>query len=150
MSDCCPSASDPAPARQRECPANGRKCPAVPMITILHHLRKPWQWTDRKQGYYFCEDPDCAVVYFGDGGAVILKSELRTVVGIKEKSPDASLCYCFGISKSEASSDPALEEYVIANTRMGLCSCEIRNPSGRCCLKDFPNRRRSRKPAKHE
>jgi hypothetical protein len=27
---------------------------------------------------------------------------------------------------------------VMAQTKAGLCSCDTSNPSGRCCLKDFP------------
>jgi hypothetical protein len=27
---------------------------------------------------------------------------------------------------------------VIEQTRLHNCACDVRNPSGRCCLKDFP------------
>jgi len=50
------------------------------------------------------------------------------------------VCYCFGVSRSDFRNDPATKDYVIAQTKAGLCSCDTSNPSGRCCLKDFPSR----------
>jgi len=138
MSDCCsPSCQTDAP-RKRKCPASGVEGVEVSMTTILHHVKSPWTWQARQQGYYFCADPECDVVYFGEDGSTITKSELRTTVGVKEASADAPLCYCFGISTRDALSDPALREFVVQSTRQGRCSCDTHNPSGRCCLKDFP------------
>jgi len=91
--------------------------------------------------YFFCEDPACDVVYFGDDGSTLSKSRLRTRVGVKEGAGDSLLCYCFGVSYADYRSNPAVKDYVIAQTKAGLCSCDIRNPSGRCCLKDFPKPR---------
>lgn len=123
------------PAKYR-CPRNGREYPEVPAGTIAHHVAEPSSW--RGEGrYFFCDDPACDVVYFGDDDSVILKSGLRTVVGIKEAAADAPLCYCFGLSKADAAK-PGARDYVLAQTKLGLCSCDTRNPSGRCCLKDFP------------
>ncbi len=48
------------------------------------------------------------------------------------------LCYCFGITKQDYKNDPSLRNYVIEQTRLGNCSCSTENPSGQCCLKDFP------------
>jgi hypothetical protein len=59
-------------------------------------------------------------------------------VGIKEAAADALLCYCYGVTRAVALSDTAARAFVVAQTRRGLCSCETSNPSGRCCLKDFP------------
>jgi len=110
--------------------------------TIIHHLKNPWHWVEKKQGYYFCEDPRCSVVYFGEDSSVIIRSELRRDIGIKDASPDALLCHCFGITRADALSNPLLKDYVIEKTGAGLCSCETSNPSGRCCLKDFPRSER--------
>jgi len=139
MSDCCSSSCCTAASPKKyKCPVNGIECVEVSAKTIIHHIKNPWQWTEKKQGYYFCKDPDCDVVYFGEDGSVIPKSAVRTVIGIKDKSSDSLACYCFGVSKTEAISNPSIEDYVTQNTRVGLCSCETSNPSGRCCLKDFP------------
>lgn len=139
MSDCCasPTASTPHPHRHR-CPRSGAECAEAPIRTIAHHIQQPWAWQHKEQRYFFCADSDCDVVYFGEDDSVILKSQLRTVVGIKEAAADALLCYCFGVSKAAAMLDPDARDYVVAQTKRGWCSCEASNPSGRCCLKDFP------------
>lgn len=98
----------------------------------------PWRWNAKQQSYYFCDDPDCDVVYFGQDDSVITRDKLRTRVGVKQNSPDATACYCFGISVDEALGKPELKQFVIDMTQRGECACETRNPSGRCCLKDFP------------
>ncbi|MBI1424783.1 MAG: hypothetical protein GC149_15160 [Gammaproteobacteria bacterium] len=105
---------------------------------MLHHLAEPWKRPLDSAAYYFCSDPDCAVVYFGQDDSIIEKSELRTPVGIKETSPDRMLCYCFDVSYHAATQNSVTIDFVKDKTRQALCSCETRNPSGRCCLKDFP------------
>ncbi len=42
------------------------------------------------QALFFCDDPECEVVYFGEDGSTILKSQLRTRVGVKEDSGDST------------------------------------------------------------
>lgn len=138
MSQCC-QISQPGPreARQR-CPENGLSYPPVSRQTILQHLAHPWRESLPEQTYYFCEDPDCTVVYFGADGSTLTEKDLRTSVGIKSQSPDAPVCYCFGVSRADALDDPDARAFVIEQTRLGMCACETRNPAGRCCLKDFP------------
>lgn len=138
MSDCCSnSCSAHNMQHTHRCPINGREYKSVSEKTILHHIKEPWHWHGNHQNYYFCEDPECDVVYFGQDNSVINKSELRTAVGIKEKSGDAMMCYCFGITVTEADTNPAAKAFVIEETKGHACACEVRNPSGRCCLKDF-------------
>jgi hypothetical protein len=109
----------------------------VSVRTIIHHLKAPWAWAPSAKHYYFCDAPDCDVAYFGDDDSVILKSQLRTRIGVKERGGNDLLCYCFGVSRTDVERDPATREFVIAQTRIGACSCETSNPSGRCCLKDL-------------
>ena len=83
MSDCCHSeCAIESPSRTHVCPANGREYKLVALKTILHHINSPWEWAEKQQGYYFCDDPDCDVVYFGEDDLVITRSGIRTVVGI--------------------------------------------------------------------
>ena len=124
--------------KKLNCPANGKAYLSVEPRTISHHLKQPWKWQAIKQGYYFCSDPECDVVYFGEDGSMIKTSELRTVVGVKEMKPDSIICYCYGVTLGEAKSDPAIKDFVIQKTKLDECACDSRNPSGRCCLKDFP------------
>jgi hypothetical protein len=139
MSDCCtPPADTAAHPRKRSCPGHGGACAEVSARTIAHHLKQPWHWQDRGVQYYFCDDPACDIVYFGDDGSTIRKDQLRTAIGIKDAAPAALLCYCFGVTRADAARDPAIRNYVQQQTKLGLCTCDTRNPSGRCCLKDFP------------
>lgn len=125
-------------SRTHVCPVNGQEYKSVSMKTILHHIYSPWEWTEKQQGYYFCDDLNCDVVYFGEDDSVITKTEIRTTVGIKERKPDALTCYCFGVSNLEAQQHSAIRDFIACKTKAGICSCETSNPSGRCCLKDFP------------
>ncbi|WP_369176740.1 putative iron-sulfur cluster-binding metallochaperone [Candidatus Thiodubiliella endoseptemdiera] len=137
MTNCCPSSNKPqAHPKKYKCPVNGKSYSGVSSTTIIHHINEPWNWNNKQQGYYFCNDPECEVVYFGEDDSTINKSSLRTEVGIKETNPNALICYCFGVSKIESSSQ-AIKDFVIKNTQEKICACTTRNPSGRCCLKDF-------------
>lgn len=139
MSNCCAQPPEtPAPSGKRPCPLCGGEGVGVTRQTLLHHLAQPWQWQGTGQQYYFCDSSGCEVVYFTDGGVIIRTQELRTVVGVKETAPGALLCYCFGVSRADAAADPAAREFIVQQTRAGLCACTTRNPSGRCCLKDIP------------
>lgn len=140
MSECCSTPQNkasPTPKTHR-CPANGQRYPQVSTVTIQHHLKRPWRWTPTAEQYYFCDDPDCDVVYFGQDDSRIEKARLRTRVGLKERQPEDLVCYCFGVTRQETETDPTAKEFVIAQTQKNACACVSRNPSGRCCLKDFP------------
>lgn len=140
MSACCAtSAGKPVNQKKRCCPENGIAGAEVTAKTISHHLRQAWKWKEAEGvRYFFCDDPECDVVYFGDDDSIILKSQLRTRVGVKEASNETLACYCFGVTKADALSDPSIRQYVMSQTKHAQCSCEVSNPSGRCCLKDFP------------
>jgi hypothetical protein len=139
MSDCCSThESKAAHPKKRPCPNNGLEGAEVSARTISHHLKEAWKWQDKGIRYFFCSDPGCDVVYFGEDDSIITKAQLRTVVGVKEAAHDTPACYCFGVSKADAINNPAIREYVMAQTKRAQCSCDVSNPSGRCCLKDFP------------
>jgi hypothetical protein len=108
--------------------------------TISHHIREPWAWVPTAARYFFCKDPECEVVYFGDDGSTISKSQLRTPLGVKERADDSLLCHCFGVRKIDAQLDSSIRDFVAAKTKAGMCSCETSNPSGQCCLADFPRK----------
>ncbi len=137
MASCCSTSNNDH--KKHVCPVNGQNYLFVPLSTVLQHLIKPWKRALPTQNYYFCSDPKCDVVYFGEDDSVIKKSALRGLVGIKEtENDDALACYCFDITHAEAKQDSKLRTFVIEQTKANLCSCETKNPSGKCCLKDFP------------
>ena len=139
MNNCCsPSKTEDLLSKRHRCPVNACEYSAVSTKTIAHHVKEAWNWQQTAKRYFFCSDRSCEVVYFGDDGSRILKSQLRTRLGVKEDSDDALLCYCFGIKNEDFRRNPSIRDFVIAQTKAGLCSCDTCNPSGRCCLKDFP------------
>jgi hypothetical protein len=144
MSDCCKIKSMAEEERHEHhanshaCPVNGKKYAQVHRRTLLHHVLHPWKNTIKDQQYYFCTDPDCNVVYYGQDDSVFHVHELRTTIWQKSKDKRDAICYCFGVSKALALLDKNIKKFVTRQTRESLCSCETSNPSGRCCLKDFP------------
>ncbi len=123
------------------CPRNGQSYAKVSHRTVLHQVRQPWQRVLTAQHYYFCDDPNCEVVYFDDQQQTILQHEVRQEVGQKSTAPDKPVCYCFDIRLADLQNEcerNRLKTYITEQTRSSICDCEIRNPSGKCCLRDFP------------
>ncbi len=93
-------------------------------------------------GFFFCRTSDCDVVYFR-GRETFGKDALRVRVGIKEKFPPRPLCYCFGWTRERIERDFEEKGYsdvireVSQLVKEGKCECEVKNPSGRCCLGDL-------------
>ena len=140
MNECCTQkeTSEHYP-KSYSCPENGQAYASVKRKTLLHHISRPWLKPLAEQGYYFCTDPECDVVYFGQDNTVVRRDELRTAVGQKSDAENAALCYCFGVTKAETRLDNNIKGFITLQTKKSLCSCETSNPSGRCCLKDFPD-----------
>ncbi len=142
MSDCC----DHSPGGKRRCPDCGNVSGTVSLQTLLHHIRSPLNQHLGEQARFFCGTPDCATVYFSAAGERYRLKDLRTPVGQKSHDPDRTLCYCFGISHKQVMDEEASagcgfsRTFVEQQTRLKNCACEVRNPSGRCCLRDFPEK----------
>ena len=137
MANCCSSSNEHQIfPNKHTCPINGKSYSSVTSTTILHQINEPWKWNNKEQGYYFCHDQNCEVVYFGEDDSVIMKDSLRLEIGVKETNPNALICYCFGVSKAE-SLLPGVKEFILKSTKDKKCACATKNPSGRCCLKDF-------------
>ncbi|WP_281400904.1 putative iron-sulfur cluster-binding metallochaperone [sulfur-oxidizing endosymbiont of Gigantopelta aegis] len=141
MSNCCSTTNANKDIlnfpKKYSCPINKKSYSLVSKTTIKHHIKSPWNLPEGEQGYYFCSDPNCDVVYFSQDDFIIHSNQLRTEVGIKVKSRQKTLCYCFGIDYTQATNEPELKKFVIDQTRSNACACNIRHPSGKCCLKDF-------------
>ena len=139
MSNCCSNHTSNDYPKKAICPRNGQRYQRVDRKTLLHHLHKPWQLDLPEQAYYFCDSPVCDVVYFGQDTQTFTQAELRTEVGQKSTQTGRTLCYCFDVTQNDLQQQVTLaRNFVVNQTRNGTCDCEIRNPSGRCCLKDFP------------
>jgi hypothetical protein len=93
--------------------------------------------------YFFDPTPDCNVVYFSNqADSYFTKDALTVRVGIKESEPPISICYCFGHTKESAREElratgrSTVAERITAEVQAGNCSCDVKNPSGKCCLGD--------------
>lgn len=90
----------------------------------------------------FCRTPGCPVLYYGADGRVVEKGAASVRVGVKETDDPVPLCYCFGFSRADVRrqvaerGDSDIPARITAEVRAGHCSCEVKNPSGTCCLGD--------------
>jgi len=143
MSDCC---KVPEPAveniddRCHRCGEKGRRVLRETMESLLTA-----EALERLTGepYYFDRTPDCDVVYFTNQGPSYFDKESLTVrVGLKEKAPPIPLCYCFGHSEESVREEivttgrSTVTDRITAEVQADHCACEIKNPSGKCCLGD--------------
>ena len=138
-SDCCKS--NHKASSKAACPGCKKPGEHVSTTTLLHQLTTPWQHPIAENDYYFCSQIDCDVVYFSTRGHPFDCTQLRQSVGQKSTEATRTLCYCFDIRQSDlydAKSTKKCREFVIEKTRSKACACDTRNPSGRCCLRDFP------------
>lgn len=93
-------------------------------------------------GYCFCRTLECSVVYFSEQ-QVFQKADMKVRVGIKEHDDPIPLCYCFDYTWDDLSRDLALDgdtdvpKRVKAEVKRGFCACDVKNPSGKCCLGDI-------------
>lgn len=135
---CC----TPKPKGKANCPMCSTPSKGVLGKTLDHLLRDE---TKEKltclDGFYFCKTPSCDVIYFRED-EVLVQKDLFVPVGCKEGASPATLCYCFDWNKEKIKAEfkekgvcLALEDIMEKMEALG-CSCEILNPSGRCCLGD--------------
>lgn len=142
MADCCAVNESPTkPPPVMACPVSGARAKQVDALTVkslVRHLRSGAAATQ----YYYCEDPSCDVVYFPwqPEAPTFRKGDLLVRVGVKEKSDPIPVCYCFGVTRKEIeeeirqTSKSTFAELIKAEVQRGNCACEVKNPSGKCCL----------------
>ena len=71
------------------------------------------------------------------------KTDLKVRVGTKERRDLIPLCYCFDYSREdmfkniESKGRTAILQQIKAEVQGGFCACEVKNPSGACCLGDI-------------
>lgn len=120
--------SEPPP-----CPVSGSPGEPVAWRTVAALTVGP---IPPRQDYWLCRDPQCELVYFGASGVRVSLSELRVRPGFK--SGGDLLCYCFLFRRSELATASAisLPDQIAALVKDVGCACEVRNPSGACCLRE--------------
>ncbi len=143
MSDCCSVGDDSKAPAVMACPVNGARSKQVDMLTVKSLVRQlPLGMPDTQ--YYFCEAPGCDAVYFPlDTQAPLFRREDLVVrVGAKEIEDPLLMCYCFGFTRQDicdeirSTGKSTVAKRITAEVEAGRCACEMKNPSGKCCLGD--------------
>jgi hypothetical protein len=142
MSECC-TVNKPVPVAPSvmNCPVSGTRSKQVDLLTVkslVRHLKFAMPATQ----YYFCAAPGCDVVYFPSNpdAPTFSPDDLLVRVGAKETGEEAAVCYCFGISRRQireevkATGRSSAADKIKAEIQAGRCACEVKNPSGKCCL----------------
>jgi len=125
------------------CPVSGRRSKQVDILTVKSLVRKLPLGMPNIQ-YYFCDTSDCEVVYFAlDAEAPRFRREdLMVRVGAKETADPIPICYCFGFTRQDiwdeirSTGKSTVAERITTEVKAGHCACEVKNPSGKCCLGD--------------
>lgn len=129
--------------RNGVCPVGGSRGKPVPLVTLRSLVRPEHSAIVEGREWFFCDLPDCDVVYFTRDGRTLEKEALKVRVGLKEKDAPRPVCYCFGHSveslreeigrTGRCTAAASIKEKIEA----GECRCEILNPKGTCCLGDI-------------
>lgn len=153
MSDCWAAPKRHA-VSQTACASCGTKGRIVSDKTIQAILKPTQALSLLAVGRRFCGAPSCEVVYYGDDGRVVTKSEIRIRVGLKEREDPIPLCYCFNFNRADVrrevdqTGECTISARIAAAVRAGRCTCEVKNPSGGCCLGEVNKAVRDAKEAR--
>lgn len=124
------------------CPECEAKGISVGLKTLKHLLKEDvLRDIIEERAYSFCRNPDCEIVYFS-GDSLFTKEKLKVRLGVKEKEPPIPICYCFNITREDIlkvikeKGRSTASERIKKEIKASGCDCDIKNPSGRCCLGD--------------
>ena len=118
------------------CPASGYEGKPVDWTTVAALTSGP---VPSRQDFRLCRDPECEVVYYGSAGTVLRTGDLNVQPGFKEGS-GGLVCYCFLHREADVARELAergttgIFDSIKRQVKAGNCACEVRNPSGKCCL----------------
>jgi hypothetical protein len=123
------------------CPVNGARSKQVDMLTVRSLVRQLPLGMPKTQ-YYFCAAQNCDAVYFPSNPQVPVfrRADLLVRVRAKETEDPIPVYYCFGFTRKDIEEEIAqagrstIPERITAEVKAGNCACEVKNPSGMCCL----------------
>jgi len=144
MSDCCSvNAKTGTAPLVMVCPVNGARSKQVDILTVKSLVRRlPLGMLNTQ--YYFCDASDCDVVYFAleVEAPMFRREDLVVRVGAKERADPIPVCYCFGFTRKDIEDEitetgrSTVVDRITTEVNAGNCACEVKNPSGKCCLGD--------------
>jgi hypothetical protein len=141
MSDCCSVKGSLVAPAIAPCPVNAARSKQVDVLTVKSLIRRLPLGMPNTQ-YYFCEAQNCDVVYspLESHAPIFRRGDLLVRVGVKEAADPIPVCYCFGFTGMDIEREIAetgvstVGERITAEVKAGKCACEMKNPSGKCCL----------------
>ena len=140
MDCCCSGANTSKETPQNACGGCGETGRDVSRQTVVHHVKSEKLFSVGDEEYKFCSSQNCAVVYYAVSGQTFMIDDARELVTSKTTGDARPLCYCFGFTEGFArqeiarTGESSVSKQVSRFIKEKLCSCEIRNPSGVCCL----------------
>ena len=127
-----------------DCPNSGTGSRKIQRRTIEHLVKPELVGSISDSQYYYCDEPDCPVVYFSqDGSGAFTTGDLQVAVFDKDSSEDVNVCYCYDWSRNRIRNELAetgqstASREIAKKVRASLCECDIKNPKGTCCLGDI-------------
>ena len=112
----------------RSCPRCGGAGVEVPWRTVAALTRGP---LPARQSFRLCREGGCELLFFGELGAAATVSTLPKAPWFKG---GGGVCYCFGYDVAHLGN--GAEAVIAERVRAGDCACDLRNPTGKCCLPD--------------
>jgi len=130
------------PKVKATCPTCGAQAKSVLAKTLNALLKaQTKEKLDSLEGFSLCKTSTCKVVYFGEN-EVLTQEDVSVSVGFKDDAKVKNYCYCFGWTKDRILKDikENAKSNAIADIQSKMksvgCSCEVKNPSGKCCQAD--------------
>jgi hypothetical protein len=92
--------------------------------------------------YYFCETRDCdeSISPSTRKRQSSVAETCSCALVPKEESDLIPVCYCFGFTPKDIEGEigetgrSTVADRITAEVTAGRCACEVKNPSGKCCL----------------
>ncbi len=144
MGSCCNGSSSEVPQLKNDSHARCPRCGAIGRVvaeeTIEAILKASLATSLLAVERRFCRTASCDALYYGADGRFIEKAAARVRVGVKESEDPIPLCYCFDFNRADVRREVAqtgectISARIAAEVRAGRCTCEVKNPSGGCCL----------------
>jgi len=131
---CSTSVAGSAPGDCPRCGTRGQRVDRLAVASLMSGVVPP------TQSYWLCRERECDTVYFGEDATVLTASDMNVSPGFKSKSPAALVCYCFQHRRGDIEAEllaegrTSIPGRIAAEVKAGNCACEVRNPSGKCCL----------------
>ncbi len=142
MSDCCSGSSCETDTKAMACQTCGQEAKKVDDLTVKALLKEGLLYDFKPDiQYFYCKTAGCDTVYFTDlPDSVFTQKDIKTESASKSENKEAYVCFCFGHTAKEienevrSKGESDLYDQISEQTKLKNCACELKNPSGKCCL----------------